>query len=152
MKLRTLLPAALCLSAALGALAQHPLAPAPSTWKLNASASNFGGTPPPTSITTWLYADTVSSLHWKQTVVDSHGTTTHSWKGAYDGKLRPITDGTEKFSIEKDGTFHVDEADGSTVDGTIIADDDLKSYTETSTTKTRDGHEYHTKLVYDRVK
>jgi hypothetical protein len=155
MNLRPALPVALALSAlSLPALAQNPpLAPAPSTWKLNASASDFGGAPKPTSITTTLYANTESSLRWRHSVTDSHGTVTGSWTGAYDGKLRPVSGiKGEKFSIKRDGAFHVDEADGTTTEGTIIAANNLKSYTETAAIKTKDGHEFHEKLVFDRVK
>lgn len=155
MNLRTALPVALALSAlSLPALAQNPpLVPAPSHWKLNASASDFGGAAQPTSITTTILVSTESSLRWSRSVVTSQGTTSESWRGAYDGKLRPTT-GTphDKFSIQRDGTFHVDGGDGSTVDGTIIAADDLKSYTETATVKTKDGHEFHEKLIFDRTK
>ncbi|HTV07985.1 MAG TPA: hypothetical protein VMD97_02945 [Candidatus Aquilonibacter sp.] len=152
---RTALPVAFALSAlSLAALAQNPpLAPAPSHWKLNVSASDFGGAPQPTSITTNIYADTESNLRWSRSVVTSKGTSTESWRGAYDGKLRPTTGAMhDKFSIRRDGTFHVEGGDGSTVDGTIIAADDLKSYTETATVKDKDGHEFHEKLIFDRVK
>lgn len=155
MKLRTALPVALALSAlSLPALAQNPpLAPAPSHWKLNASASDFGGAPQPTSITTTILANSPNSLRWRRSVTTSQGTSTESWRGAYDGKLRPATGAEhDKFSIKRDGTFHVDGGDGSTVDGTIITADDLNSYTETATVKTKDGHEYHEKLIFDRVK
>ena len=155
MKLRTALPVALAFSAlSLPALAQNPpLAPAPSHWKLNASASDFGGAPQPTSVTTNILANTESNLHWGRTVVTSKGTSTESWRGAYDGKLRPTTGAIhDKFSIKRDGTFHVDTGDGETVDGTIITADDLKTYTQTATVKTKDGHTYHEKLIFDRVK
>lgn len=154
MNLRTVLPVALALSALpLGALAQSGKAPAPSTWKLNLHASDFGGTPKPTSTTTRLLANSDTSLHWRQTITDSHGTVTHSWSGAPDGKLRPILGGKgEKFSMTKDGTFHVDESDGSTIDGTILTAEDAKSYTETATLRTKDGQEQRLKLIYDRVK
>ena len=154
MNLRTALPVALATSVlSLAALAQHPLAPAPSHWKLNVAASDFGGGPQLTSATTTLTADTETNLRWRHSDTDSHGTTTGSWSGAYDGKLRPVIGiKGESFSIKRDGTFHVDEPDGSIVDGTIITADDLKSYTETATVKSKDGKEYHVKLVYDRAK
>ncbi|HEX5282581.1 MAG TPA: hypothetical protein VFW30_00545 [Bryocella sp.] len=155
MNLRTVLPVALALSAlSLPALAQqHPLAPAPSHWKLNASASDFGGMPPYTASSTTLTSNTETNLRWRHSNTDSKGTTSGSWIGAYDGKLRPVTGiKGEKFSIQRDGTFHIDEADGTTIDGTIITADDLKTYTEDATVKTKDGQEHHIKLVYDRVK
>lgn len=155
MKLRTALPVALALSAlSLAALAQNPpLAPAPSHWKLNASASDFGGMPPLTAGTTSLSANTETNLRWRHSETRSGATTSGSWTGAYDGKLRPVTGVKgEKFSIQRDGTFHIGEADGTSVDGTIITADDLKSYTETATVKTKDGQEHHVRIVYDRVK
>ena len=155
MKLHTALPVALALSAlSLSALAQNPpLAPAPSHWKLNMAASDFGGGPQPTSVTVTIPVNTESSFRWTRTVVSSKGTRTESWRGAYDGKLRPTTGAMhDKFSIQRDGTFHVDTGDGETVDGTIITADDLKTMTETGTVKTKDGHEYHEKLVYERVR
>ena len=155
MNLRTALPVVLALSAfSLPALAQNPpLAPAPSHWKLNMAKSDFGGAPQPTSITTSISVNTESSLHWTRSVTTKDGTVSESWRGAYDGKLRPTTGAMhDKFSIKRDGTFHVDTGDGETVDGTIITADDLKTINETATVKTKDGHEYHEKLVYDRVK
>ncbi|HEY5382043.1 MAG TPA: hypothetical protein VIJ65_07290 [Acidobacteriaceae bacterium] len=155
MNLRMALPVVLALSVlSLPALAQNPpLAPAPSHWKLNAAASDFGGAPQPTSITTTILANTESSLRWTRSVTTTTGTSTESWRGAYDGKLRLATGAAhDKFSIKRDGAFHVDGGDGSTVDGTIITADDLKTYTETATVKTKDGHEYHEKLIFDRVK
>jgi hypothetical protein len=153
-KLRSLVPVALAVTGlSLAALAQHPLSPAPSTWKLNIAASDFGGDPKPTSATTTLFANTENNLRWRHSVTDSHGTTTGSWTGARDGKLRPVSGiKGEKFSMQPDGTFHIDEADGTIVDGTIIGADDGKTYTETATTKTKDGQEHHEKLVFDRVK
>ena len=155
MKLRTVLPVALALSAlSLPALAQNPpLVPAPSHWKLNVGASDFGGAPEPKSVTTSIPVSTESSLRWTRSVTTKDGTVSESWRGAYDGKLRPTTGAMhDKFSIKRDGTFHVDTADGETVDGTIITADDLKTYVETATVKTKDGHEYHEKLIFDRVK
>lgn len=155
MNLRTVLPVAFALSAlSLPALSQQPpLAPAPSHWKLNASASDFGGMPPYTASSTTLTANTENNLRWRHSNTDSTGTTSGSWTGAYDGKLRPVTGVKgEKFSIKRDGAFHIDEADGTTIDGTIITADDLKTYTEDATVKTKDGQEHHIKLVYDRVK
>ncbi|HEY4009580.1 MAG TPA: hypothetical protein VGM11_05475 [Acidobacteriaceae bacterium] len=154
MNLRTALPVVLALSAlSLPALAEHPLSPAPSTWKLNIAASDFGGGPKPASVTTTLFANTDNNLRWRHSETNSQGTTTGSWTGARDGKLRPVSGiKGEKFSMQHDGTFHIDEADGTTVDGTIIGADDGKTYTETATIKTKDGQEHHEKLVFDRVK
>lgn len=155
MNLRTVLPVALALAAlSLPALAKNPpLAPAPSHWKLNVAASDFGGGSKSTAGSTSLTANTENNLRWQHSDTNSQGTVSGSWVGAYDGKARPVTGiPGEKFSIKRDGTFHIDRTDGTTIDGTIITADDLKTYTETATVKTKDGHTQHMKLVYDRVK
>jgi len=153
--LRTILPVALAFSAlSFPALAKNPpLAPAPSHWKLNVAASDFGGGSKYTAGNTSLSANTENNLRWQHSDTSSQGTVSGSWVGAYDGKLRPVAGVPgEKFSIKRDGTFHIDRADGTTIDGTIITADDFKTYTETATIKTKDGHQQHVKLVYDRIK
>ena len=155
MNLRTILPVALAFSAlSLPALAKDPpLAPAPSHWQLNIAASDFGGGSKYTAGSTHLTANASNNLRWSHSQTDSHGTVSGSWIGAYDGKARPVAGiAGEKFSIKRDGTFHINRTDGTTIDGTIITADDFKTYTETATIKTKDGHVQHVKLIYDRVK
>lgn len=157
MRIRTSIFAAVLISAlSLGASAQNTKGtdiPSPSTWKLNAGASDFGGGPAVKSATLTVYANTDTSLRWKEVFTDDTGTQTESYRGAPDGKFRPMTGSKppQTISFDPDGSFHVDQAGARVMDGKTVPSDDKKSLVQTATFKTPDGHEYHRKLVFDRV-
>ncbi len=58
----------------------------------------------------------------------------------------------QMISFDPDGSFHVDQAGARVMDGRTVPSDDKKSLVQTATLKTPDGHEYHRKLIFDRVK
>jgi len=158
MRIRTSMFVAVLVSAlSLGASAQTTKStdiPSPSTWKLNAGASDFGGGPAVKSATLSIYSNTDTSLRWKEVLTDDTGTRTGSFRGAPDGKSRPIVGSKppQKISFDPDGSFHVDQAGARVIDGKTVPSDDKKSIVQTQTLKTPDGHEFHRKLVFDRVK
>jgi hypothetical protein len=128
--------------------------PSPSTWKLNAGASDFGGGPAVKSATLTVYSNTDTSLRWKEVLTDDTGTHVASFRGAPDGKSRPMTGSkpAQMISFDPDGSFHVDQAGARVMDGRTVPSDDKKTLVQTETLKTPDGHEFHRKLIFERVK
>jgi hypothetical protein len=128
--------------------------PSPSTWELNAAACDFGGGPAIKSATLTVHSNTDTSLRWKEVITDDTGTQSGSYRGAPDGKSRLIkgSQPAQMISFDPDGSFHVDQAGARVMDGRTVPSDDKKSLVQTETLKTPDGHEYHRKLVFDRVK
>ncbi len=157
MRIRTSMFAAVLVSAlSLGAFAQDTKGtdiPSPSTWKLNAAASDFGGGPAVKSATLTVYSNTDTSLRWKEVLTDDTGTHSSSFRGAPDGKSRPMTGSkpAQTISFDPDGSFHVDQAGARVMDGRTVPSADKKSLTQTATFKTPDRHEYHRKLIFDRL-
>jgi hypothetical protein len=128
--------------------------PSPSIWKLNAGSCDFGGGPAVKAATIDLYADSDTSLRWKEVITDDKGTQTLTWSGARDGKSRLMKGSKppQMISFDPNGSFHIDQAGARVMDGKTVLSDDEKSIVQSETLKAPDGHEYHRKLAFDRIK
>lgn len=137
------------------ALAAHTHVLTPSTWQLNASASDFGGGPAMKSDRFTITTDTDKWLRWSGVTVDADGKTHRtSWNGPQDGTMKPIIGdpGSKAGFNSNDDTSHWVMSDGTVEDGNFSLSEDKKQVTITQTVKTKDGKEYNEKLIYDRVR
>jgi hypothetical protein len=132
--------------------------PALGRWKMDTAASDFGGMPAPKSMTVTVTKDTPKMLAWRSTGTDADGTSVkESWSGPKDGTMRPVTGSKEgeQWSFKDTGNGNGDVStktkDGASAKGTLTLSDDKKTYTEESSGKTKDGKDFHQKIVWKKV-
>ena len=137
------------------AFAGHTHSPTPSTWTLDAGASDFGGGQPMKSDVMVLLVDTEKWLKFTDTTVDGDGKTWKvSWSGPQDGTFKPLVGmaGAKASFKTEDDSEHFIMPDGTHMDNYLAMSDDKKKVTINSTVKTKDGKEFHQTLIYHRTK
>jgi hypothetical protein len=136
------------------AQAQSVHLPAGSTWKLNMSASDFGGMPAPKSDVFTVMQDMDSSLKFKETMTDPKGVTTHtSYSAPEDGKMHPVMGMKgQMMSMTPSGMSMWSDGDGNKQNLQESLSADGKQLTLAGTMTTKDGKSMNQKWVYDRIR
>jgi hypothetical protein len=127
---------------------------APSTWKMDAAKSDMGGDPnAPKADSFRVTKDTDKWLTYSETTVGADGKTMHmTYSAPLDGKLHLVAgSGGEKCANSVGGKANCTWTNGTTMDQQLepLAMD-AKTATFNMTVKTKDGKEYHEKMVYNR--
>jgi hypothetical protein len=131
------------------------------TWQLDIAASDFGGDPPPRSMTLTVFEETSSSLGYRVRRIRSDGSSfSFEWRGTKDGTPSAVrVSGAHNWKassaykeVNGDLVEHTIEEDGSLEVGRISLSPDGKTTTADFTWIEFDGKQTKQKWCFRKTK